>query len=386
MQLLMVSATTTGASQQIHRRCVERGIELILLTDDPDRFAGVFSSDLRVVRAELDVASLCAAARGLRDVPHRQQAMLTTADPHIIVAAQASHELALPGPDVRHVSRYSSKAAQKRQLQRAGIDTPPFHEYLRDDWCDTATGTGLADITFPVVVKPDLGSASAGVKLCGDPATTGSHVAQLFFQSSARHTDSVLVEAYVPGIELCVELFDGVYLGAIRKQTESGASFIERGYVAGSGLSQARELALAAVCEAAVEALGFTWGPVHIDCIIDESRIVVVEVNARLAGSFIPRIMRDAYGVDMADCLISAAFGEKRPVRRNPQAAHVRADFVLVNDYAPASLFGTPRSFSTELVYIEHGRQINGSRERVGYCYTIMRPDDSVVPTHAAWG
>ncbi|HEX8245935.1 MAG TPA: ATP-grasp domain-containing protein, partial [Longimicrobium sp.] len=49
----------------------------------------------------------------------------------------------------------------------------------------------------------------------------------------------------------------------------------------------------------ATELLGLGWGPLHWELRVRDGRAYAIEVNPRLAGGFIPELVRNAQGIDL---------------------------------------------------------------------------------------
>jgi biotin carboxylase len=135
-----------------------------------------------------------------------------------------------------------------------------------------------------------------GVRACHDAGETERHAAALF---AAAGDERVLVEALVDGPEFSVEVFDGQVIGITRKHLGAPPAFVEAGhdYPAQVRAEVARALAHTATRGTAL--LGLGWGPLHWELRMDGGTAVPMEVNPRLAGGFIPELVRQAQGIDL---------------------------------------------------------------------------------------
>jgi biotin carboxylase len=73
------------------------------------------------------------------------------------------------------------------------------------------------------------------------------------------------------------------------------------------------------VAEDAARALELTWGPIHVELTVTADGPCVIEVNPRLAGAYIPKLVELALGVDLVTATIQATVGEAvtiAPTRR----------------------------------------------------------------------
>jgi S-sulfo-L-cysteine synthase (3-phospho-L-serine-dependent) len=83
-------------------------------------------------------------------------------------------------------------------------------------------------------------------------------------------------------------------------------------------LSPQLRASIAEVAQQGLRALGLNWGPGHVEIRLTAQGPAIVEINPRLAGGFIPEIMRLAFGIDMVRETIRLVVGETtviRPVR-----------------------------------------------------------------------
>jgi len=81
--------------------------------------------------------------------------------------------------------------------------------------------------------------------------------------------------------------------------------------------------------------MNLCWGPVHIDCITESDSVHIIEVNPRIAGSFVTDIIRDAWDFDMIDALLNKLNGSDvfLPERAEP-ARFAQAILFLDSDSA----------------------------------------------------
>ena len=76
----------------------------------------------------------------------------------------------------------------------------------------------------------------------------------------------------------------------------------------------------------ALRALGLGWGPAHVELRLTQDGPRIVEVNPRLAGGMIPRMVEEALGIDLIEHVVAdrrrAGRGRSRPARS--RAASIR--------------------------------------------------------------
>lgn len=370
-RLIVIGARKTGTSLALVRAALGRQLQVTVISGPNDLLHGVFPPEVEIVNLETDAAAVTAWLRSRYPDPDRRLRVTTANDVYARLAAQVAEALGLPGPDAASVALCVSKANQKALLAAEGLPTSQFVSGALSDL--PALWNQLGGLRFPVVVKPAEGSASHGVKRCIDLDEARQHAQALAgeLQANLRTglTDSVIVEEFLEGAEYCVEYFDGRYVGAMRKLKRRGEGFLERGYTSELDLDDAALRRLIDSGARAVALAGLTWGPVHIDCIVRDGLPYVIELNPRIAGSFICDIVRDGYGFDMVARLLDKLTGRRVVVPDifAPRSyAHV--EFLLASDPLPWD-FSVPGELRNNDLHITYGPQRLVHRERRAYIY-----------------
>ncbi|WP_240462103.1 ATP-grasp domain-containing protein [Burkholderia sp. Nafp2/4-1b] len=389
-RLIVIGARATGSSIALVRAALARQVAVTVITAPGHRLDGAFPDGVETVNLPPDAAQLAAWLRA-RFPDDLDTLRVTTAhDTYARTAAWVADALGLPGPDARHVAHAVSKSNQKALLAEHGI---PAAQFVAGTLAAPAALAVAAEpLRFPVVVKPSEGSASDGVRRCEDIAEVRAQLAALADAHAdaqpdavAHATERVVIEEFLSGSEYCVEYFDGRYVGALRKLKRHGAGFLERGYTSELDLDADTLRALIDVGARATAAAGLTWGPVHLDCIVHDGVPHVIELNPRIAGSFICDIVRDGYGFNVVEALLDKLDG--RPVAI-PELfephAYARAEFLLDSD-PRAWRFAQAGELHDGAVTISYGPQVLPDRERRAFLYVrVALPVAD--PAHAAAG
>ncbi|WCM22068.1 ATP-grasp domain-containing protein [Paraburkholderia bryophila] len=361
--LLLVGTLRTGTSLAFVDAALARGLDVTLITAPDDVPVGLFPPQVRIVPLAPEYEPVRAWIDA--NYPQARPRIVTTNERYARLASRLSESLGLPGPDAGKVAHYIAKSNQKRLFESAGIRTP-----LSQTWLLSELQQRVRDgrLPFPLVAKPVEGLSSFGVALCADARALQDHVDS--FVREPGDDQAILVEQFLTGPEYCVEFFDGVYVGAMLKRKAKGTRFIERGYSSELELDDAALAALIEASRRAVAASGLTWGPVHLDCIVHDGEPYIVELNARIAGSFICTIVKDAYGFDIVGALLDKL--DRRDVQvpelvRPRHHAHV--EFLLDGD-PPQWDFSRHGRLHDENLTVTYGPQVIPIRERRGFVYT----------------
>lgn len=271
-----------------------------------------------------DEQSLLAAGRALAE-RHTLAGVMTWTEWTLVPTAMLAERLGLPSntPEVALACR--DKATSRTAFARAGV--PSAASMKAATLLEAAMATDAVG-GFPVVIKPAAYAASVGVihvdrgeDLPGafDFATAGA--------AQARESTAVLVEEYLDGPEVSVETvtFAGatIPVAVTRKSLGSLPYFEETGHLVAAGDPLLAEAGPVAV--AAVRALGVEYGVCHTELRLTSRGPRVVEVNARLGGDMIGRLVELATGIQLARAAADIACGRAPDLTATRhQAAAVR--------------------------------------------------------------
>ncbi len=311
--IALVESNTTGSGRLFCARAREMGLRPVLLSRDASRYPYVAADaiDTRLVDTT-DIAAVEAACVALGPEVH---GVTSSSEYSIATAAAVARRLGLPHPDPDAVRACRDKHTQRRVLHDAGMPGPRFAAAPTPD----AAVTIAAEIGLPVVVKPVMGSGSVGVRLCttaGEVRAAASAVLDVDPATLALPPQpAVMVEEYVTGDEYSVETLDTEVIGVTRKHLGPEPYFLEIGHDFPAPLDATDTARVGEAALAALRALGLGWGPAHIELRYGPDGARIIEVNPRLAGGMIPRMVEAAYGIDMVFHTVARAVGDTTPPR-----------------------------------------------------------------------
>jgi biotin carboxylase len=322
---VLIESNTSGTGPRFVEAATALGLRPILLAFDPARYPYVERDGVETLRIDTsDRGALLAACRHFRETAGLA-GIGSSSEYYVAAAAELASALGLPGPDYDAVSACRDKGLQRTRLKQAGVGQPRFHLVTSA----AAAVAASESLGLPVVVKPVLGTGSSGVRLCADShqveEAATAILARRFNERGLPLPARLLVEELAVGPEVSIETFGFEVVGFTRKHLGEPPFFVEVGHDFPAPLPPAEERALTATAIRALEALGLGWGPAHLEVKRTAEGPSIIEVNPRLAGGFIPELVRLATGVELIGETVAAACG--RSVRLGGgvrQAASIR--------------------------------------------------------------
>lgn len=297
--LAFIESNTTGTGRSFARMAALQGFQPVLLAKDHARYSYSSEDWLRVIRVNTqNTEAVLKVCRYLTD--DRGLAGVTSSSEYFIeMAGEIAGQLLLPGPNPEAVRACRDKLAQRIRLRDAGVGIP---EFISVD-SPNAAGEAAEALGVPVVLKPASGSGSVGVKMCERLSEVREHASVLLQQKVNERgllmPARILVEEMVQGPEYSVEAFGQRVVGITQKHLGPLPHFVEVGHDFPAPLPAEKESAIRDATMRALDALGLSWGPSHCELRLTERGVKIIEVNPRLAGGYIPELVRLGFGIDM---------------------------------------------------------------------------------------
>ena len=257
----------------------------------------------RAVMVPLDDPTAGAAAIEALDSRSPIDAVVAVDDQGVLVAAEAGERLGFPHNPPDAAARTRDKAAMRAALKASEVPQPRFAVFDDPD--------EVPDIGYPCVVKPVGLSASQGV-IRADTADEARAAARR--ASDIAGGGPLLVEEYVPGVEVAVEgLLRGGALEVLavfdKPDPLVGPYFEETIYVTPSRLPALTLQRVERVVGDAATALGLLEGPIHAEARVEGDRVWVIEVASRSIGGLCARALRFGAGISLEEVILRHALG-----------------------------------------------------------------------------
>lgn len=258
----------------------------------------------------LDADEMIRVARAL---PEKVDGVLGYEETRVEAAAAVATALGVRTSPVDAIRRCRDKFAGREAMRIAGVPQPR----------SIAVGSlaeaqvAVAQIGYPVVVKPRALSASVGVTLVSGPADLADgyeEADRIWFERLPNYDRQILVEEYLDGPEISVDAVcrDGevTLLYLARKQLGYAPGFEEVAHAVDANDLLLGDAELQEVLQNAHQAVGLTDTMTHTELRLTDSGPKIVEINARIGGGRIPFIGGLANGIlvgEVAAALVTGA-------------------------------------------------------------------------------
>ncbi len=333
---VLLLATTTGYQTRMFAEAAAAlGVEVVYATDRCDQLDDPWRDGAIPVRFHEEWRSVDVVLKALESRP--VSGVLVVGDRPSVMAAYIARLLGLPGhlPEAAVIAR--DKRLSRERLKAAGLPVPEFFAVP----AAIDPSTLLSRVTFPVVIKPTVLSASRGVIRADDAlsfVTAFGRVQRLLASNEIRElrdpeADVIQIESYIPGTEYALEglLEHGVFhtLAIFDKPDPLDGPFFEESiYVTPSRVNVGIQRQIMEIVARAAKAIGLHHGSVHAECRVNSRGVYVLEVAARPIGGLCARALRFVQAgepsIGLEQLLLRHSMGE--PIgawTREPEASAV---------------------------------------------------------------
>jgi biotin carboxylase len=241
---------------------------------------------------------------------HPFQAAVSFWERALLAASVVGEALGIAANPTRAVRLTRDKLLMRQRLASVEADPVPFR------LCRTREDLGrfLREVGGPIVLKPTLGSGSAGVALVSSERDLWS----AWEWALGADLLPLFAEAYVDGPEFSVEslTIDGHHriLGITEKFTTGPPHFVETGHRFPADLDEAVRQQIHACVVRLLDAVGHRIGPAHTEVRLTPCGPVVIETQTRFGGDQIWEMVQIVTGVDLVQHTCASLLGLPAPV------------------------------------------------------------------------
>jgi len=298
--VVFIESNTTTAKLFI-QAAREENLEPVMIVSSVERYSFISQMNIEYFITDTNCLPNITACIDKIKEKYNVRAIGSSSEYYIEIAARAAQKFGQPSPDPEAVKNCRDKAEQLKELSLCkGLYIPAYSVITNADEIISLA----SQFKFPVVVKPAFGSGSIGVKLCTDYNEMGNHCEKLLAQKTNERgmplEQKVVIEEYIPGPEYSMESFNGEVIGITQKHVTQPPYFIETGHdfpctiIPDKDTDDIKRSILNAL-----QRLNLTYGPVHTEFKIVDNKPAIIEINPRLAGGFIPALIKLSYGTDL---------------------------------------------------------------------------------------
>ncbi len=245
-----------------------------------------------------------------------------------ITVQYVASRLGLPSNSDENILISTNKYAMRQAFIDNGVATPKFAKVSEE----TDLAAAVAQMTYPVIVKPTDRSGSRGITKVNQFNEIPEAVEAAIENSFEK---CAIIEEFIDGEEYSCECisYGGKHhvLAVTKKYTTGYPHFIETGHMEPAPISKELEDKVAMEIPKALDALQIQNGASHSEFkITDEGEVRIIEIGSRMGGDCIgSHLVHLSTGYDFVKMVIQTALGEEPTLipEHGPRYAGIRFVF-----------------------------------------------------------
>lgn len=292
------------------KKAKELGLEVVAVDMNPNAIGFKEKGIIKEIISTIDIPSILESAK-----KHKIDGIMTLAsDMPMRSVAVVANELGLVAISEDTAIKATNKAAMRLALKKNNVPVPVFYK-VSDKKEYIKAINNIQRLGRKCIIKPADNSGSRGIVLLKNYNKDTIENAYGYSKQYSR-SGELMVEEYMDGPEVSVETIsiNGVcnVIQITDKLTTGAPFFVEMGHNEPSILPGDIQKQIIEVAIAANRAIGIENGPSHTEIKVTNNGPKVVELGARLGGDNITtHLVPLSTGVDMVECCIRIAIGEK---------------------------------------------------------------------------
>ena len=315
---VFIESNTTGSGEILLDKALRAGFRVYFLTANPEKYP--FLNDYLLQVISLDSRNFSSVERCVAQLSN-VRCVMSTSEYFIEISARVAQALGLPGNAPEAIACCRDKWRLAECLQACHVPTADTIRFpAAEQHGTTALWQHIVNhVGAPFVVKPRASSGSIGVRKISDAENLADYLAD----ATNAHT-TLMCQRFLDGHEYSVETVSyrakHTLLGITQKHLGPQPYFVESGHDFPALLDASTRQRIEEVCLAALDAVGFTFGPAHIELRLVDHRPRIIEINPRLAGGMIPQLIANSCDDDPLD-LVFDLYCDRAVRWFTPQAA-----------------------------------------------------------------
>lgn len=313
-KFVFIESNTSGTGELFLQEVLKRDMEVLFLTQFPHKYTYLQANLVHPLYIntsdEEEVFNFLAQQE-------RIEAIFSSSELYIEMTSRLAKRLGLRGNNPHAIAICRDKYTLYQKLSECGIKVAKTKQISAKDDLESI----LSVFSYPVIIKPSQLSGSVGVKLCYNFGEAVEYVADLFEKNGSPYflnvTSNLVVQEFIEGEEYSVETITNKtghkIIGITKKYLGALPYFVEVGHdFPGMNEKNPSYFPVISAVQEALNAVNFTFGPAHTEVRIKDDQVYIIEINPRLAGGMIPKLIQLSTKEDVIKEVIDFYLGSNR--------------------------------------------------------------------------
>ena len=309
-------------------------VEIILIDYNKDVVAAKFA-DRHIVESTMDLPKV-------KEIALQEKVdyiMTACGDQPVLTMAVVSDELGLPCYlSKKQAVEITNKKFMKKKMSEFDIPTAKYKTFEEGEEIDDS------GLRYPLIVKPVDNNGSKGVRRVENKDELLLYAKEAY-KFTLTHT--IVVEEFIEGDEISCDFFvkDGKanYVMICKSKkffVDDGTQVIYQSIIP-PAVSDVAKSKIKDIAQKIANAYGLINSPLHIQTLVKEDDVDVIEFSARLGGGAKFRTIQEVTGFNILSANLDVMLGEKPIIEFNRSKKHFTRCFL----YLTGGIFASSEGF-----------------------------------------
>ncbi|KAB8028623.1 ATP-grasp domain-containing protein [Fluviispira multicolorata] len=305
--LVLIETLHTGSGLEIIKAAKNKGIKIHFITAEYSWFENncpaELAEEINIILVDWEKTSV--REEYLKLIHGKEKfALFTQRDAFVEAVAEVAEEFKLNFTSSKAMKIARNKEKMREYFSHTLIPSPKYcYVNSKEDLLQS-----LTSLVFPLIAKPTKGSGSKDVIIIHNE-TDLSMLDKFFNKETAAN---LLLEEFKLGRVVSVESFtnNGKHhiLGVTNRLMGSHPYFVELGYAFPCHYENTLQTKLEEYTKYILDKTEYKFGFSHIEYILGQDEVYLVEINARLGGAQLGKLMSHSLNLNIYELLIENLF------------------------------------------------------------------------------
>ncbi|MBS4192704.1 ATP-grasp domain-containing protein [Bacillus sp. FJAT-49705] len=330
--IVFIGSHKSGTSREAVQIADQMGYFTVLITnnrkfiDQREEFQDVHQ--MIFMKEIHDIEKLKESFQLLQDQGKNIKACISLIDPYVHLASILSREMGFVHLSTEALYKMEDKTRFRQALQK--LDVNPFYSVINQNDSVHEMIKQLEN-SLPLILKYPLSNGSKDVIFVKSKEALPKGIE--FLKTKFPHLP-ILIEEYLDGPQYLIEVIvcqgDIHLIGVVEQEFSQKDNFIVTGYSFPAEMDEFLHNKLEMTVKSIIKKLGMYHGSCHLEMRIVKGEWKLVEINPRMSGGAMNRIILEGTGVNIVQEIIKMNLGEE-PNLKGVLSNYVFTHFLTVS-------------------------------------------------------
>mgnify|MGYP001166455759 CR=1 FL=1 len=292
--IIFIESNTSGTGEYFYQLCKKKKIDFKFIVKSPHKYKWLKKPNFELSNTD-DIQQLETKINEINK-KKRIKFILSTSDQFVIMANELNKRFNIKCEDSDLLKTFKNKFECSKIMKKLNI-------FKRKSFVMKNDKDKIPKITFPCIIKPNSGTGSINVYKIDNLKNLKVKI-KFFFKKKIEF----VVEEYIDGQEYSLEVLfldkKIIFEQLIEKQINDKDHYVESGHIIHSKFSS-KILNIKKKILNKIKKFKMNKIFLHIEFKIDNNdKVEIIEINPRLAGGFIPILVKETCGIDLINYYI----------------------------------------------------------------------------------